>query len=124
MTKEEALKVIRDMAYLSAHVVENGVEAYEYIEQLLSNPSLPSNLDEAARMYRNYREECGIKDPVMLNEIEEAHYAGAELMAEQGETHEHYVIREVAGHDVGPAIVSYPETFELGDKVIVQIRKK
>ena len=35
------------MAYLSAHVIENGVEAYEYIEQLLSQPSLPSNLDEA-----------------------------------------------------------------------------
>lgn len=48
MTREEALKVIRHMAYLSAHVVENGVEAYEYIEQLLSKPSLPSNLDEAA----------------------------------------------------------------------------
>lgn len=48
MTKEEALKVIQHMAYLAAHVVENGVEAYECIEQLLSQPSLPSNLDEAA----------------------------------------------------------------------------
>ena len=51
MTKEEAIKVIRHMAYLSAHVVENGVEAYEYIEELLSKPSLPSNLDEAAEEY-------------------------------------------------------------------------
>lgn len=39
---------------------------------------LPNGLDEAAKKYRDYREECGIKDPVMLDEIEEAHYAGAE----------------------------------------------
>ena len=51
MTKEEAIKVIRHMAYISGHVIENGVEAYEYIEELLSKPSLPSNLDEAAEEY-------------------------------------------------------------------------
>lgn len=51
MTKEEAIKVIRHMAYLSAHVVENGVEAYEYIEQFLSKPSLPSNLNDAEFEY-------------------------------------------------------------------------
>lgn len=57
MTKEEAIKVIRHMAYLSAHVVENGVEAYEYIEQFLSKPSLPSNLDKAAEKYAWKKEE-------------------------------------------------------------------
>ena len=29
-----------------------------------------------AQNYRNFREECGIKDPTMLNEIETAYYLG------------------------------------------------
>lgn len=35
-----------------------------------------SNADEKSKQYRDYREQCGIKDPVMLNEIEEAYYEG------------------------------------------------
>ena len=34
---------------------------------------------EASEGYRKCRESCGIKDPVMLNEIETAYYAGATL---------------------------------------------
>ena len=33
--------------------------------------------EKAAEEYRNFRISCGIKDPVMLNEIEEAYYEGA-----------------------------------------------
>ena len=47
---------------------------------------LPGGLKEAARKYRDYREECGIKDPVMLDEIEEAHYAGAEYQRKQDQS--------------------------------------
>jgi len=35
-----------------------------------------SKADEKSKQYRDYREQCGIKDPVMLNEIEEAYYVG------------------------------------------------
>lgn len=33
--------------------------------------------DKAAEEYRNFRLSCGIKDPAMLHEIEEAYYEGA-----------------------------------------------
>lgn len=33
--------------------------------------------EEASAEYRKFREDCGIKDPVMLDEIEEAYYNGA-----------------------------------------------
>lgn len=32
---------------------------------------------QAAVAYRKYRERCGVKDPVMLDEIEEAYFKGA-----------------------------------------------
>ena len=32
--------------------------------------------EDLSRQYRDFREQCGIKDPVMLNEIEEAYYEG------------------------------------------------
>ena len=35
-----------------------------------------SKAEEKSKQYREYREQCGIKDPVMLNEIEEAYYEG------------------------------------------------
>ena len=33
--------------------------------------------NKSSEDYRNFRESCGIKDPVMLDEIENAHYEGA-----------------------------------------------
>lgn len=35
-----------------------------------------SKAEEKSKQYRDYREQCGIKDPVMLDEIEEAYYEG------------------------------------------------
>jgi len=35
-----------------------------------------SKAEELSKQYRDFREQCGIKDPVMLNEIEEAYYEG------------------------------------------------
>ena len=35
-----------------------------------------SKAEEKSKQYRDFREQCGIKDPVMLNEIEEAYYEG------------------------------------------------
>jgi len=39
--------------------------------------------EKAAEEYRNFRMSCGIKDPVMLNEIEEAYYEGAIAIRKQ-----------------------------------------
>ena len=35
-----------------------------------------SKADEKSKQYKDFREQCGIKDPVMLNEIGEAYYEG------------------------------------------------
>ena len=35
-----------------------------------------SKAEDLSKQYKDFREQCGIKDPVMLNEIEEAYYAG------------------------------------------------
>jgi hypothetical protein len=35
-------------------------------------------IDKASKAYRKYREQSGITDPIMLDEIEEAYYAGME----------------------------------------------
>ena len=35
-----------------------------------------SKAEDLSKQYRDFREQCGIKDPVMLNEIEEAYYEG------------------------------------------------
>ena len=35
-----------------------------------------SRAEELSKQYKDFREQCGIKDPVMLNEIEEAYYEG------------------------------------------------
>lgn len=35
-----------------------------------------SKAEEKTKQYKDFREQCGIKDPVMLNEIEEAYYEG------------------------------------------------
>jgi len=45
--------------------------------------------EKEAEEYRQYRYVCGIKDPVILNEIEEAYYQGMlkqkELMMKRGD---------------------------------------
>lgn len=124
MTKEEAIKVIRHMAYLSAHVVENGVEAYEYIEQFLSKPSLPSNLDKAAEKYAWMKEEPlsdGERLSFCFNPRIDAFKAGAKWMTEQGETIDGEVLPlGLWLRDYTNSKTSYP----LGTKVVVQIRKK
>lgn len=35
-----------------------------------------SKAEELSEQYRDFREQCGIKDPVMLDEIEEAYFEG------------------------------------------------
>ena len=35
-----------------------------------------SKAEDLSKQYRDFREQCGVKDPVMLNEIEEAYFEG------------------------------------------------
>ena len=35
-----------------------------------------SKAEDLSKQYREFREQCGIKDPVILNEIEEAYFEG------------------------------------------------
>ena len=41
-----------------------------------------TNQEELAKAYRNYREECGLNDPIMLDEIEEAYFQGISKQAD------------------------------------------
>lgn len=90
--------------------------------------SLPSNLDEAAAEWMAEREKL-IREkyyPFVFNakDIFDAFKAGAEWMTRQGEIQEHFVIEHTEASHGHPVIVCYPESFGIGDKVIVQIRKK
>ena len=126
MTKEEALKVVRHMAYLSAHVVGNGVEAYEYIEQLLSQPSLPSDFDEAAEEWCKTNNK-GIalsadRKSHYLAEGKDAFKAGAEWVAQQVETIDGEILTT---SDYGWETIRIPKKlYPLGTEVTLQIRKK
>ena len=50
---------------------------YDIKKQGEQKPTDDIDADKASVEYRNYRKSCGIKDPVMLGEIESAYYEGA-----------------------------------------------
>ena len=137
MTKEEALHVLLKMQEWRAwgrgeQSEENRPEmpkqkevdeAFDVCIEILSRFSLPSNLEEAAGEYLERPENNSSnqwEDLMIYN----AFIDGAEWMAGQGETQEHFVIGTIANSPCGPAIVCYTNEFEIGDEVIVQIRKK
>lgn len=124
MTREEArLTLQENLGMLSFMFSRRISEAIKVALEVLSQPSFPSNLDEAEFEYSQSL------DGIPANQEEEkmiydAFKAGAKWMAEQGETQEHFVIGSIAGSPCGPAVVCYTEEFAIGDKVIVQIKKK
>lgn len=81
---------------------------------------LPSNLDEAAEEY-NESESWRWEAPMYPHR--EAFKTGAEWMAAQGTSYN----TEIGWID-GPTVLDWPDNildgFKMGDKVIVQIRKK
>lgn len=83
-------------------------------------PSLPSELDEAAEnswaVYEYRESPRGLYSTCYLDGFKD----GAEWMAGQGETHELTVERPV----LGPPMICCPVHADNGDKVVVQIRKK
>ena len=133
MTQEE----IQQKAYevypldLDRHMIIEG-EPYDnnkekreaYIRGLTdSQPSLPSNLDEAAEEYGRdtFINECMENGVCDGHDLSDAFKAGAEWMAEHGETFNGYV--SMKGKRSLIAIEGKSE-YKFGDKVIVQIRKK
>lgn len=117
MTREEARLTLQDnFGYLSQEHPRI-LEALRVALDAL--PILPSNLDEAARKYAD--ESC-FDDPEFTATML-AFKAGAEWMAGQGAS-----FNTKVGWIDGPTILDWPDDildkFEMGDEVIVQIRKK
>lgn len=135
MTKEKAIKTLQEI--VDGNWDGQSVEAIQYAINALSQPSLPSNLDEAAEKYANkeYPDEasCGqwgtgdYEPPVDMEYPREvakdSFKAGAEWMAGQGASYQAVIsadktIPVLPMKDVSDMGLDY------GDKVIVQIRKK
>ena len=128
MTQEEIIQAISDdkmMPFIQpeqlAQIVEFVIKNYQ--------PSLPSDLDEAAFSYENNLWESGFKEcGYSPQEVSDAFKAGAEWMARQGETFDG-IVREdgfVDFDDYGSSMMIPSKTscFNNGEEVIVQIRKK
>jgi len=126
MTREETISNLK--AYLNGDTaIGNIIPLRSVLESAIRclETSLPANLDEAAGNYAievvpdNFipDEGNGYKAAYTLPDIKDAFKAGAEWMAELGESFE----TEIS--NIG--MLSLPElNIQAGDKVIVQIRKK
>lgn len=121
MTKEEAYSRLKENLDIIEFEYPGIGEAVKVALDVLSQPSLPSNLDEAAEEYvkdYGYTEDDYKRERI----IAEEHFkAGTEWVAGQGETHELTVESPV----LCPPMICCPvKGFSNGDEVIVQIRKK
>jgi len=131
MTKEEANKIVKkiiDWRHNNPTDSTKMMEIAEAIEIVLSQHSLPPNLDEAAEKYAN-RGISSNADPyeetASYQADKDTFKAGAEWMAGQGYVEECTVRRTPLNGPAGICMNLYEcDGFKLGDKVIVQIRKK
>lgn len=133
MTREEAKLILQEnFGLLSFEYPGRISEAIKIAIEVLSQLSLPSDLDEAAEEYA-----LDVKAKPYGNLVKDAFKAGAEWMAKQGYSYEDKVYLL----EGGDTYESYPELdgegegqcidkavkvgyLKVGDKVIVQIRKK
>lgn len=139
MTQAEAIQTLQANAKLLhfEHPYLGIKEAIEVVIEALSQPSLPSDLDEAAKEYADYNSRRWHEDGDVYydhSKILEAFKAGAEWMAGKyktlGETE--IYLEDDGGEapytqewlDLATTEFAVPEGFKPGDKVIVQIRKK
>ena len=124
MTKEDVIEILERFVLgakpcSQIEIIDACASAYRMLKE---QPSLPSNLDEAAKEYmRNYIpfDQCDSRDIIRTFK------AGAEWMAGQGVTKE--AVIGMATEEIS-INVSQETLNELdlcpGDKVVVQIRKK
>lgn len=126
MTREECIALLERYAEYNGMGIPNLAgcrEAMKMAADLLSHPSLPSDLDEAEFEY------VQSLDEIPANQEEEkmiydAFKAGAEWMAGQGETIEGEVVKTNKNNLVVLARGLSGKNAVFGDKVIAQIRKK
>jgi hypothetical protein len=148
MTQEEALNTLMKMRAWRAWGKEQKEEerpempeqkevdeAFDVCIELLQQPPLPSNLDEAAEVYGSKEYAHAIhfwdegmsknKPEVLKSDFVNSFKAGAEWMAGQGETVSGIITKVGDKLDVETTEYLIPEEseFERCDKVIVQIRK-
>ena len=138
MTIEKLLLKIRERIATLSHNASQMCEEYEgyrlacmdvsdlldEIAKELSQPSLPSDIDEAAEAHRR-KVFCG--DPDYSQLLRDTFKAGAEWMAGQGVSYDCECIEALqrAVGDKMNAQFSFKYTgLKGGDKVVVQIRKK
>lgn len=138
MEKEEAINILN--GYMGGEIDPESTELYHAIELavdiLESQSSLPSNLDEAAEDYANthygefFEVEYEFGDPIetIVDDkpfVRDAFKSGAEWMVGQGCTTEKTVDRTPFNGPAGICLNLHDSTgFKIGDKVIVQVRKK
>lgn len=89
----------------------------------LYQPSLPSNIDEAAETFAHNGDVNGVGGDDYEDDLRITFKSGAEWLADQGASYN----TEVGWID-GPTVLDWPDNildgFKMGDKVVVQIRKK
>lgn len=127
MTREEIIEAISEDKMMPFIQPEQLAEIVDFVIKSYQ-PSLPSNLDEAAEMNFETMEVLEHE-----NIFEETHRkifkAGAEWMAGQGETLEVEVKEDAGGYPYIQSIELYDydkdePLSKQGDNVVVQIRKK
>lgn len=119
MTQEEAIKYLRQIYPNGGHswLDSQRIEAIEMAIMALSNPTLPSNLDEAAEEYSRKK---AVK---YYGNTFYAFKAGAEWMAGQGFISEG-IINQTSGEDTIIELNEHIGYLEDCEEVIVNIRKK
>ena len=132
MTKEEAIKKLADIIF---YVSKMGYITYDTDDELCAVniakkhigellPSIPSNLEEAAKNYASdyTKNDNGNGGDDWEDDIRITFKAGAEWMAGQGETHDcRVLLNGVSQYKIIQQVV---ESFEPDEVVTVQIRKK
>ena len=93
MTKEEALKILRKDLLSNLVDYYSSEELQDAIDTIVSHPSLPSNLDEAAHEFEDkamsdyddiFVTKDGVEVPKLKYSFSDVFKAGAEWMAGQG----------------------------------------
>ena len=80
ISPDDAKKALAWLEKQGKQNLANSAKTCKNEQTLAEKQEHPINYKEAEKAcleYRKFREECGIKDPVMLDEIEEAYYNGA-----------------------------------------------
>lgn len=123
MTKEECMALLRRYADYDGMGIQNLAGCKEAmrtaVDLLSAEPSLPSNLDEAAEIYAD--ESC-FDDPE-FTATKLAFEAGAEWMAGQGFISEG-IVNQTSGEDTFIELNEHIGYLEDCEEVIVNIRKK